>query len=113
MLETMYGIIIILVVFISFLLGYNFRRRQEEKIKREIWLNAIKHLRLVHGGPYSPKKIEKNDNFKIIDNVMDEYYRDWSESDIQKLKDDLKIALLEEDYEKAAQIRDLLNRLES
>ena len=43
---------------------------------------------------------------------MYEHPKNWGEDDVENLKHELKIALLEEDYEKAAKIRDFLKTLD-
>lgn len=106
-------LVILLSSVLSFLVGYAVRKHQEEKIKRKVWSNIVRRIHISNIDLFDPSDTPKNDNFGIVDTVMDEYYKDWGESDLEKLNRELKLALEDENYEKAARIRDILDRLGS
>ena len=90
-------LVIILSSILSFLLGYSYRRHQEEKMKRRVWANIVKRLHVV-----KPLSIDR------------EFTPEMEEPNLfhlETLENELKVAILNEDYEEAARIRDLLNKL--
>ncbi len=108
-------LVIILSSILSFLMGYAYRRHQEEKMKKRVWNNIVKRLHVIppiHFDPIKPESTTKKEDFDLVDELMYEHPKNWGEDDIENLKNELKIALLEEDYEKAAKIRDFLNTLD-
>ena len=87
-------IIILFLLFSSFICGYYYRIKQENKIRRKVlntFLTKVKEQR------------EMLDFVGIEVNI--------EPIDIEYLKDDLRMAILEEDYEKAVKIRDRLSKL--
>lgn len=97
---TVLTYIIVLVVAASFFWsGYFFRIWQETKIQRRMWTNIVKRIHVTRPnldiGVSSPNSTE------------------FTHLEIENLKNELKIALLNEDYEEASKIRDLIRRLES
>ena len=108
-------LVIILSSILSFLVGYAYRRHQEEKMKKRMWSNIVKRLHIIPPisfGANKPELNTKKEDFDLVDELMYEHPKNWGEDDVENLKNELKIALLEEDYEKAARIRDFLNTLD-
>ena len=97
---TVLTYIIILLVLVSFFWsGYFFRVWQETKIKKRMWANIVKRIHVIR------PDVEMNHS---IDNSSE-----FTQLETENLQHELKIALLNEDYEEAAKIRDLIRRLES
>ena len=97
---TILTYIIVLVVLASFFWsGYFFRIWQETRIQKRIWSNIVKRIHFVRPG---------RENEPIITDSPE-----FTELEIENLKNELHIAILNEDYEEAAKIRDLIRRLES
>jgi len=90
-------LVLLLSSILSFLVGYSYRRRQEEKMKRRVWANIVKRLHVVK--PLS------------IDHEFTPETEEPNLFHLEILENELKVALLNEDYEEAARIRDLLNKL--
>ena len=90
-------LVIILSSILSFLVGYAYRRHQEEKMKKRVWANIIKRLHII-------KPIPIDHEFTPEPEETNLFYA-------ETLENDLRIALLNEDYEEAARIRDLLKNL--
>tara|TARA_Y100000389_G_C17436884_1_gene506081 strand:- start:258 stop:608 length:351 start_codon:yes stop_codon:yes gene_type:complete len=108
-------LVIILSSILSFLVGYAYRRHQEEKMKKRVWANIVKRLHVIppiNFNPNQPELPTKKEDFDLVDELMYEHPKNWGEDDVENLKHELKIALLEEDYEKAAKIRDFLKTLD-
>ena len=80
-------------------------------MKRRVWRNIVKRLHIIPSEKYHIENDEKKDNFKVVDPMIDDHYRDFTEVEIENLRSELKKALSEEDYEEAARIRDLLKNL--
>ena len=91
-------LVILLSSILSFLLGYAFRRHQEEKMKKRVWSNIIKRLHII-----KPLPIDRE--FSVETEESNLFY-------VETLENDLRIAILNEDYEEAARIRDLLKNLD-
>jgi len=95
---TLVTYFIILLVLISFFWsGYFFRVWQETRIQKKVWSNIVKRIHFIH----APTHLEKEPPIS----------EDFREFEVENLKNDLRIALLNEDYEEAAKIRDLINKL--
>ena len=80
-------------------------------MKRRVWRNIVKRLHIFPSEQYQIENDEKKGNFHIVDHIMDEKSKNFTELDVESLKDELKKALSEENYEEAARIRDLINKL--
>ena len=92
---TVLTYIIVLIVLASFFWsGYFFRIWQETKIQRRMWSNIVTRHNL-------DMDVSSSDSTEFTD------------LEIKNLKNELKVALLNEDYEEASKIRDLIRRLES
>ena len=97
---TVLTYIIVLVVLASFFWsGYFFRIWQETRIQKKMWANIVKRIHFV------------KPNLEMESHTPNS--TDFTELEIENLKNELKIALLNEDYEEAAKIRDLIRRFES
>jgi len=112
---TVLTYIIVLVVLASFFWsGYFFRIWQETRIRKKMWTHIIKKIHTVPPLNINSEKPEldrKKEDFDLVDELMYEHHKNWDEDSIENLKSQLEIALLKEDYEKAAKIRDFLNTL--
>ena len=108
-------LVLLLSSILSFLVGYAYRRHQEEKMKKRVWANIVKRLHIIppiNFNPNKPKLSTTKKDIDLVDELMYEHPKNWGEDDIENLKNELKIAILEEDYEKAAKIRDFLDTLD-
>ena len=77
-------------------MGYSSRKHQEEKMKKRVWINIVKRLHVINPLSVGYDELGKEDKVDQLN--------------IETLKNDLRIALSNEDYEEAAKIRDLINK---
>ncbi len=91
--------VILLSSILSFLMGYSFRRNQEEKIKKKVWANIVKRLPTIN-------PLDRNLGLNPETEESDLFV-------VESLENDLRIAIINENYEEAANIRDLLRDLGS
>tara|TARA_Y100001938_G_scaffold147250_1_gene228044 strand:- start:1003 stop:1302 length:300 start_codon:yes stop_codon:yes gene_type:complete len=97
---TVLTYIIVLIVLASFFWsGYFFRIWQETKIQRRMWSNIVKRIHVTR--------------HNLDMDVSSSDSTEFTDLEIKNLKNELKVALLNEDYEEASKIRDLIRRLES
>tara|TARA_R110002051_G_scaffold286290_2_gene348810 strand:- start:7553 stop:7852 length:300 start_codon:yes stop_codon:yes gene_type:complete len=89
-------LVILLSSILSFLVGYSSRKHQEEKMKKRVWINIVKRLHVINPLSVGYDELGKEDKVDQLN--------------IETLKNDLRIALSNEDYEEAAKIRDLINK---
>ncbi len=90
-------LVILLSSILSFLLGYSVRKRQEERMKKRVWDNIVKRLHIIKPLPVEHEFTSETEEPNL-------FY-------VETLEHDLRIAIINEDYEEAARIRDLLKDL--
>jgi protein-arginine kinase activator protein McsA len=96
---------IILLILFGFLVGYNYRRYEEEKNNRKMWRNFTKNLYMIQN------TVRDSGNFHKIKTNGGDHKTDLSILQITELERELELALSNEDYLRAAKIRDLLKNL--
>ena len=78
-------LVIILSSILSFLMGYAYRRHQEEKMKKRVWNNIVKRLHVIppiHFDPIKPESTTKKEDFDLVDELMYEHPKNWGEDEI-------------------------------